>query len=442
MIDRNRLIRKSIHFFTGLAVFLLTFFVEKKLLFLLIMAGTVFAFATFNYRRFRLLHRTSDASLGTLFYPLGIVTSFLLLYKMPIQFFQISLLILTVSDTAANITGMVRPGNIYFQTFKEEKSLYGVLSFAVTALLIFLILLPVSYFDVHAYVVLPILLAITFELISYKGSDNFSIPVGSALFFLVLDRSESDLLFLTAVVVLSALTAFLLFRTGLLTKNAGVAVYFMGFYLLGVMGIAWTIPLLAFFVSSVVFTMINTAVRGKKAPANRRNAWQVLANSLWALMASAGWLIVREPMLIYVYISQVAAVTADTWSSEIGQVFHRRCFSLAHFRMKMSGISGGVSVAGTVASLVGSFAISLLAYHLFFPEPDLTVITLLTASGFLASFTDSLLGAFAEEKLGGAGLFKDHMAGWTEAMSPNDVVNLLGSLSAPLILIILWVVFM
>ena len=183
-------------------ILLLTYVVEKQSLLIIIVAGSVFAFATFNYKTFGLLHKTADASLGTLFYPLGVLLSFVLLYDMPFYFFRITLLTLTVSDTIASISGQIRPGNHYFKPFREEKSLYGVIGFALSAWLIFYLFLPESLFGIEAYVLLAILLAINFEVLSYRGSDNFSIPVGSALYFLIMDVHEGNLFFLPVLSLL------------------------------------------------------------------------------------------------------------------------------------------------------------------------------------------------------------------------------------------------
>lgn len=436
MKSRDRLIRKGIHLLTGLLVLYLSFVVHKQVLLYLITGGTVFAFATFNYRRFALLHKTSGASLGTLFYPLGVLTAHALLYNMPIHYFQISLLTLTVSDTVANLSGQIRPGNQYFRAFREEKSLYGVLGFGISAFLIFWNLLPPSHLNFSAYVVLAILLSITFEVVSYKGSDNFSIPVGSALFFLIMERHEGSLFFLIAVILFSAGGAWLLYRISLLTRHAAVVVYFMGVYFFGVLGLSWTLPLLAFFLSSVILTRFHDRFRGKVRLASRRNAWQVLANGLWAILASAAYLVFREPMLIYLYVSLVAAVTADTWASETGPVFHRRCFSLAHGRMRASGVSGGISPAGSLAALAGALGVSILASVLFFGELRWLLVMATGLSGFLASFVDTLLGAFLEGHLDRMKVFGHE--GMQEALTPNDLVNLLASLTAPLFFLAIW----
>jgi uncharacterized protein (TIGR00297 family) len=432
---RNRVIRKSIHFLTGLALFALTYVLDGLALLLVIIAGSLFAFISYGFQAFRILHKTKDQSLGTLFYPLGILITFILLYNMPVYYFRAALLALTVSDTMASISGQIRTGNIYFNPLKEEKSLYGVIGFAVSTAVIFVFQLPGA--AIPGFLVLATLLAIIFEIFSWRGSDNLSIPVGSALFFIVMERHESDLLFLIGLIVVAAIGALMLYRLRILDKYASALAFFMAVYFLGVLGLPWAMLIISFFVTSVFFTYLRAKRSSKLSTSYGRNAWQVLANSIWAIIFSAAWLVTGENMLIYLYISVVAAVTADTWASEIGPVFHRRCFSLYHRQMQTSGVNGGISLAGSLASLAGSFFIVWLSSMFFDLRFDLQTMTLLTAAGFLASLADSFLGAFAESSI----------ERWLDArkfntrLSANDVVNVLGSAAAPMFLVLWGIVF-
>ncbi|MFP4692047.1 MAG: DUF92 domain-containing protein [Bacteroidales bacterium] len=428
--NRNRLIRKSIHFLTGIALFGLTFLLDHLVLLAVIVAGSVFAFASYWSQSFQLIHKTRNHSLGTLFYPLGVLIAFVLLYQMPIEYFRASLLVLAVSDTMANLFGRIRFGNIGFQPLREDKSLYGIVAFAVSTLIIFYVLLPDA--AVWHYLILATLLAIVFEIFSWRGSDNLSIPVGSALFFIVMDRHESDLVFLILLVLVAGMGAFLLNRFRLLEKQASALVFFMAVYFTGALGFSWVILIVSFFVTSVLFTIVRARKSRNPSALHGRNTWQVLANSVWAIWFSAAWLITGNEILVLLYVSVVAAVTADTWASEIGPLFHRRCFSLYHRRMKPSGINGGVSMAGSLAALAGAVFIAGMAYWLFAPVIDSSLVILLALSGFLASFADSLLGAFVEDNLERwIGSF-DNVNGLTA----NDLINVLGSLAAPVLLML------
>ncbi len=428
--NRNRAIRKSIHFLTGIALFGLTFLLDHPALLWVIIAGTLFAFASYWSLSFRLLHKTRDHSLGTLFYPIGVLGAFILLYHMPVEYFRASLLTLTVSDTMANVFGRIRAGNIYFNPLKEDKSLFGVAAFAATTLIILYFQLPDA--TILAFLLLATLLAIIFEVFSWRGSDNLSIPLGSALFFIVMDRHESDLVFLILLVLFAGLGAALLHRFRLLEKKASVLAFFMAIYFIGALGFSWAIPIISFFVTSVLFTIIRAKKADRPSALHGRNTWQVLANSIWAILFSAAWLITGMEILILFYVSVIAAVTADTWASEIGPLFHRRCFSLYHREMKPSGINGGVSLAGSLAALAGSFFIVGMSYWLFDAVIDPGLVIVLGLAGFLASMADSVLGAFAEEKLEQwLGSF-----GSVNGLTANDLINVLGSLAAPIFLLL------
>jgi uncharacterized membrane protein len=110
-------------------------------------------------------------------------------------------------------------------------------------------------------------------------------------------------------------------------------------------------------------------------------------------------------------------------------VVHRQSFSLADRKFRKSGISGGISTAGTLAALAGSFCISWFALYIFQGPTESGLIIMLTVSGFLASLVDSVLGAFIEPRLEKWAVFRNSQG--TDKISPNDVVNFTASLSAP-----------
>jgi uncharacterized protein (TIGR00297 family) len=424
------LIRKGVHLITGLVIFYLTFRFSRQTLLIVFIAGTLFSFITYFIRRFNYIHVTRKSSWGTLFYPLGILSSFLVLYDLPLYYFQISLLFLAISDTVANIGGYLVPGNPKFAILSEKKTPLGIFGFGVTAYFISLFLLPGTGIQNLLFILLTVLCAIHFEIISHKGSDNLAIPLGTALFFYLSHGKEIDSIWLSAVILTMGLISILLFRTRILTKKGAIGAHLLGIYLFGILGLEWAIPVAFFFVTSVVFTKINGLVNRKSQGSGRRNIFQVMANIFAGLLFSILFLISSQQIFIYLFITVIAAVTADTWASEIGPVFHRKCFSLSRWRTDTAGISGGISIAGTLAAFSGSFLAALVAFALCFPEKDFLKVLFLALAGFLASFVDSVLGAFVEPRLNEMNYFMKRKG--SESISPNDVVNLSASSSAPL----------
>lgn len=438
MLEKGIIVRKLIHFFIGVALFILTYVVDKNTLLWIIVAGSIFAFATFPIKKFYFLHKTSYKSFGTLFYPLGILLSYLILYNYHFDFFRIALLLLIVSDTAANLTGKIVRRNIYFSVDRERKSLFGLLAFAITAGAIFYFFLPDSLSGNTPYLLFLILASINFEIISFRGSDNLSIPLGIALIFISGNLFLSEnFAFLILTILILAVGCYLLYHWKFLTRTGSLSAYLLGFYLFGILGINWAISVILFFITSVLFTKINASINVKKsADSQARNSWQVVANSLAAIIFSTIYLLSPQPVFIYLFIASVAAVAADTWASEIGPVFNRKCLSLANFQTGNAGISGGVSIAGSLAALLGSFSITILSYYLFFNKLNFSIILIITLSGFFASFIDSILGAFVEPILDKKNYFNNKNS--NEKITPNDVINILGSISASLFFMLMW----
>jgi uncharacterized protein (TIGR00297 family) len=135
----------------------------------------------------------------------------------------------------------------------------------------------------------------------------------------------------------------LLFKFNILTRRGSFVAFLLGFYFAGIGGWPWLMPVLLFFLSSAAFTKLQHAIKGVKNKSTARNAWQVIANIVWAVTSSALFLFTQNEIFILFFIAFVAAVTADTWASEIGPLLNKRCFSLSKMRMVPAGTNGGIS---------------------------------------------------------------------------------------------------
>lgn len=426
--QERQIIRKIIHLSIGLIILILSYVVEKNILLYLIIAGTIFSFLTFKSKKFHLLHKSSEASLGTLYYPIGILSSYLLLYNLPLYYFQTSLMMLSISDPLAYFAGQVKKGNIWFHPFHDRKSIYGILVFSLSAIFILYLFIPVSLSSNFGYILCAVLWAVILETASIRGSDNFSIPAGLSLFFLHTNNTEVDFLYLTAIIIALAPACFLLFRWNILTRRGSFVACLLGIYFAGIAGWRWLIPVLLFFLSSAAFTRLHLKAKGTGEKSTARNAWQVIANIIWALISSVVYLITHDEIFIFFFIAFVASVTADTWASEIGPLLNKRCFSLSEWKTVPAGTNGGISLSGSLAALAGAAGISSSAYYLFFGSVQWDITGILTLSAFLSCFADSLLGAFAEDRLLRMTYFRIRKS--SESITPNDLVNMFGSLSS------------
>ena len=152
-----------------------------------------------------------------------------------------------------------------------------------------------------------------------------------------------------------------------------------------------------------------------------RHAGQVLANSVLpavaALLAAAELL----PEAGSVLAGALAAMTADTWATEVGAGLRAPARLITTFRSVRPGESGGVSVLGTLAGVAGAATIacvSALLPAVAWGPATPAAFAPVAAGGIAGLFTDSLLGATAERRLPAV---------------TNETVNLLASLTGAMV---------
>ena len=92
-----------------------------------------------------------------------------------------------------------------------------------------------------------------------------------------------------------------------------------------------------------------------------------------------------------------AVITSDTFASEVG-VIDSRVRLITNMHKVSPGTNGGISVTGTIASIIGALIIgisfSLLAYDHFI----LYKVVFVTVMGFMGNIADSVLGATLERR--------------------------------------------
>ncbi|MCK4385696.1 MAG: DUF92 domain-containing protein, partial [candidate division Zixibacteria bacterium] len=126
-----------------------------------------------------------------------------------------------------------------------------------------------------------------------------------------------------------------------------------------------------------------------------RDIWQVFSNG--SIAASMVLLHFFFPSFIWylLYLTALAAVTADTWATEIGILSKSEPVLITSFRKVSPGRSGGITFLGTSASFLGSLVLASSGMIPYFSayQMDFETVFLITLWGFFASVLDSLLGA-------------------------------------------------
>jgi uncharacterized protein (TIGR00297 family) len=238
--------------------------------------------------------------------------------------------------------------------------------------------------------------------------------------------------------LLALLIAFLAYKARSLNKSGAIAAAFTGTIIFGVGGLSWAILLLTFFITSSAlsraFKKRKAKLEEKFSKGHERDAGQVFGNGgIATFFAALHYFYPNEPWVWVAFAASLAAVNADTWATELGVLNPNPPRMITNLtKVVEKGTSGGISLVGTLASLVGSALIAFLASLL---TDNWSIFPLITLAGLAGSLFDSLLGGTVQamyfcptdkketEKhpLHTCGTETVHIRGWT--WLDNDLVN-------------------
>jgi len=196
--------------------------------------------------------------------------------------------------------------------------------------------------------------------------------------------------------LLAILISSIAYHASSLNKSGAVAATVMGTIIFGMGGLQWAILLVTFFITSSV---LSRAFKDRKLDLNEkfskghaRDAGQVFGNGGIATLFALIHALYPESALSWVgFAASLAAVNADTWATELGVLNPTPPRIITDLGKRVEkGTSGGVSLFGIFASLLGSAIIALLA-ALF--ADNWLLFPLVTFAGLAASLFDSFLGA-------------------------------------------------
>jgi uncharacterized protein (TIGR00297 family) len=198
--------------------------------------------------------------------------------------------------------------------------------------------------------------------------------------------------------LLAILIAVVAWRGGSLSKSGAWAAVVTGGLIFGMGGFRWAILLLAFFISSSVlsraFSKRKANLAEKFSKGSQRDWGQVLANgSLGALLAVGNFILPDHEWLWLAFAGAMAAVNADTWSTELGVL------SLVPPRMITTGqkvergTSGAITLLGIMAAVGGAGLIGIAAVIFPVSQSWLSRLGIILLGGLVGSLFDSVLGA-------------------------------------------------
>lgn len=225
------------------------------------------------------------------------------------------------------------------------------------------------------------------------------------------------LLSIFAAYVFAALIAGLGYRKRSLSKTGAIAAFLVGVVVMTT-GFEFGIILLLFFVSSSFLTKLGgkrkSSLEDGHKEGGQRNWEQVVANSLFACMLcilhkatissntlellrqDGLFLNVHDPQFLWhscvfaSFISFFSCTNGDTWASEIGILTSSRPFHVILLKRVPRGTNGGVSFAGTMASVLAGVIIGFPIVMMYPSNWRIIFVTVFASTA--GSFLDSVFG--------------------------------------------------
>ena len=192
------------------------------------------------------------------------------------------------------------------------------------------------------------------------------------------------------------------YRLHSLNRGGAIAACMVGTIVLWLGGWRWAAELLAFFMSSSVlsraFQFRKQALIKFAAKGAVRDAGQVLGNgSIPAMLALLHGLLPNGAWTWIPFSGALAAVTADTWATELGTLSKGLPRLITRPQEKVQkGTSGGISSLGMLAAISGAAFIGLVAAAVMAAPHEIDGLRVFVASslgGLVGSVLDSLAGA-------------------------------------------------
>lgn len=449
--------RKVVHILIGFEWFILYRFFGGGIHFLtvcLLFLGILLL--AHRKRLLPMIESDGDNSPGTVYYALAMSVMALITLFLPdmILPFGIGVLCTSLGDGLAGLLGqaMSFPKNAKIY---GNKTIYGTLFNFIACGIATGVFNRAFSLGLCAWHIFAIaIFATLLELFTGRGLDNITVTLGASLltyFFVNFPGAENYLV----PILLTPLIIALAYKKKALTVSGIIAATVLDLAITISLGNLGFLILLIFFVGGIIVDKIkkrykitrqnNTTNIEKRGDC--RDHVQVLANGSVAAICSILYLTTGKELFVIAFVASLAEAFADTAASGIG-VLYGKAFDPFRMRPCTPGVSGGMSLLGTIASAVGAILISLIG--LAFNAYGFTSAVIIAASATLGAMFDSFLGSLVQIKYrckicGQIVEREEHCGGKTEKHSGirfvnNDTVNLLGTIFAALLSALLYMI--
>ncbi len=459
----KKITRKIVHILVGFEWVILYRFFGVSLHFLVVcILFLILLFVAHRKKLMPMISSDEDNAPGTVYYAVAMSVMALIALFVPdiIIPFGIGVFCTSLGDGLAGLVGYLyynperRPINIRIY---GNKTLFGTIcNFAVCYLVSFIFNAELSLGLTAWHCLVIAVFSTELELFTGRGLDNISITLGVSFLSYIFINYPSAWNYLLPI-LLTPLVIVVAYNKRALTVGGIIAALFVDLLISLPLGNFGFCILLSFFAGGVLVDKVKKHY--KKTRQNNgtsiekrgdtRDHVQVIANGLIASVCSVLYLLTSNRIFIIAFVAALAEAFADTAASGIG-IISGRAYDLFRMRPCTPGLSGGVSLLGTTASVVAAFIISLIAFA--FGSIAFIEVIIIFVAAVLGALFDSFLGSLLQVKYkcrvcGEIVEREEHCDTPTEKYAGlriinNDSVNLLATTFSSLLAAILYYIIM
>lgn len=442
--------RKIVHILVGFEWVILNAFHGPSIHFIIVcILFTALLFASHKKSLMPMISSDGENAPGTVYYGVAMTVMAVISYFEPayIYPFGIAVFCTSIGDGFAGVIGAaVKRCNpkIY-----KNKTLVGFFAGFAFSFLSTLIFSSVFSLGLHPLSIAAIaLLSSGLELITGFGLDNITISLGTSAFAYLLINYPAAPNYIIPIIITPFVIAAVLSKNALTVRGVAVAVV-MDIIVSLAFGNFGFVLLLSFLLLSIIIDKVKKHLRPVKDEISKRGEHrdevQVIANGSIPVIMAVLYIFTRNPIFVLAYTASLTECFSDTCASGVGAA-SRIAFDIFRMKKVPVGLSGGVSVMGTLASLTAAFAFPLIA--LAFGAIDEKMLLIAAVSAFAGALFDSLLGSLFQVKYrcNSCGIVtekNEHCGVNTEKISgislvTNDVVNVLSCMFAAVLAIVIY----
>lgn len=386
----REVLRKVLHCLIGLEWLVLYYCFADTWQIVVIPASFVLVNAlSYRFKIFKSIERDSGNHLGTIFYAIAMTAMSVAVacdsrFMLP---FGIAVFCLSFGDAAAALMGQyLKPKIAVFR-----KTLWGVTGCFLFSLLAQLALFPLLGLPYHLeYIVaLSVVTALT-EVVSNKGTDNLFVCLWCFLWSFALYLAPE-----TIQIVLMCYVGFVLGGVTVNTRSFSLPASIEAGCMLALCGIlgGWFAFVFVIAAYGVIYLAEHLIKRSRFK--ETRKVLQIIQNGLWAFGLILAYYFTRRDFLLIAYAVSITQGLTDSFAGVLGNAYAVKVYDIVRHTPVEKGLSGGVSLVGTLGALAVSMLGALPCGFVFGWHYYLIPVALLP---FLGMLLDSIFGATVQYK--------------------------------------------